>query len=127
MEGEIVTRSSVFWRDARGIVRVKIHPGTEMTLADAEADLSATAQLGGGRPRPLLVDIRSMKSQTRECRAAFASEESERVTRALALLIGSPVSRVFGNFYFALNSQRFPTRLFTEEQAALEWLAGFAE
>ncbi len=41
------------------------------------------------------------------------------------LLIGSPVSRVIGNFFMGLNKPIYPTKLFTDPQKAIRWLQTF--
>ena len=48
-----------------------------------------------------------------------------RVSAAVALLIGSPMSRVIGNFYLGFNRPQTPTRLFTDTDEAEAWLRTF--
>lgn len=45
----------------------------------------------------------------------------------MALLIGSPVSRMIGNFFLGINRLRVPVRLFSDEAEALEWLKRYLE
>jgi hypothetical protein len=96
--------------------------GCEMTLNDAKANLAATFELAGRRPIPVLVDMREVRSQTREARQHFAGPEAQKVTLAVALLIGSPVSRVLANFYLGVRPPRIPTQLFTDEAEAVTWV-----
>ncbi len=116
------TRVCSFELDPRGFVRATIRPGAEMVLEDARDALRATAELAGGVRRPVLVDAREVKSQSRDARAYFASEEAARVCVAVAILIGSPVSRVLGDFFLRHTTQLVPTRLFTQDEAAVDWL-----
>ena len=96
-----------------------------MQLADAVENVAAIGELSGGRRSRVLVDMRGVRSQSREARHYFAGEQAEQVTRAVALLIGSPVSRVLANFYLRLRRQRIPTALFNDEAAAVSWLLAF--
>lgn len=96
--------------------------GCEMALAEAKENIAATFELAGRRQIGVLVDMRGVRSQTREARQYFAGHEAEQVTRAVALLIGSPVSRVLANFYLRLRTPRIPTALFTNEDEAIAWL-----
>ena len=48
------------------------------------------------------------------------------VSHAVALLVGSPLSRAIGNFYLGFNRPTVPTRIFNAEAAALEWLQTFS-
>ena len=124
MSNELTTRVCHFVLDERGFVRATIEKGAVMTLEDAREALAATEQVANGKRRPVLVDLRGIKAQTREARQYFVSEEAARVSAAVALLVGSPVSRVVGNFFLRLNVQRTPTELFTSEEDAIAWLEG---
>jgi hypothetical protein len=71
----------------------------------------------------VLVDLRGVKSQSREARKHFVSEDAAKVSSAVALLVSSPVSRMVGNFFLRLNVQPTPTELFTSESDAIAWLS----
>lgn len=118
------TRTCTFAFDERGFIRAVMRPGCEMTLADAAANIAAILALGG-KAMAVMVDMRGVRSQTREARQYFGGPEAEKATRAVALLIGSPVSKVLANFFLRVSSQRIPTQLFTSEAEAVAWLHGF--
>lgn len=117
------TRTCLFWDDRVFHARFLRH--AEVTLEDARENTEAAATLTGGRRRPMLVDLREIRSQTSDARAHFAGPEGARVGLAVALLIASPVSRAVGNFFLGFNRPVMPTRLFTDEAAAIEWLLSF--
>jgi hypothetical protein len=126
MEGEqIVTKLNTVWLGEDGIARVIHVPGAEVTLEDAQETMAAYLKLNQGKRRPLFVDTKSMKSIDREARKYFAGEEAAKVACAVALIIDSPVSRVLGNFYLGVSHPQLPTRLFSSEAEALEWLKGY--
>ena len=125
MATEVLTRTRRYVVDD-GIVRSTVLPGTEETLADAIENVRAGGQLLGGRPRLVLDDSRHIKSIDREARAYYAGPESTRMVLAAAVLIGSPIQRIIGNFFLKLNQPPFPARLFTSEAEALAWLKSFA-
>ncbi|MBK7859079.1 MAG: STAS/SEC14 domain-containing protein [Archangiaceae bacterium] len=108
-----------------GVVRVKMKQDSEMQLADAREAVAAVATLGAGRALPVMIDLSGAKYISREARAYLAGPETARVETAAALLVDSPVTRAFGNFFLGLNKPRFPTRLFTSEADALAWLASY--
>jgi hypothetical protein len=112
----------MFRRDPRGFIHAVMKPGCEMDLEDAKENLAVMAEIGGGRPTRVLVDYRGVRWQTREAREHFVSEDAARATSAVALLVGSPVSRVLGNFFMRFEKHRFPTSLFSDEEAAVRWL-----
>lgn len=113
------------WLEEDGIVRIMWVPGAEVTLADAQESMAAYLRINQGKRRPLFVDTSQMKSLAREARHLYASEEAARVASAVGLIVGTPVSRVLGNFYLGLSNPHLPTRLFDAEAEALEWLKGY--
>ena len=76
---------------------------------------------------PVLVDMRLQKSITREARQFYSRKESMDIITALALFVESPISKVLANFYLGLNKPPCPTRLFTSEDEAREWLRGYLQ
>jgi hypothetical protein len=114
-------RTAQIWREPDLLV-ARFLPGADVDVEDARECLDVGLRLAGGRPMPVLVDLRPIRSQTAEARAHFASVHTTRVATAVALLIGSPVSRVIGNFFLRLNRPEAPTRLFDSEEAARAWL-----
>jgi hypothetical protein len=112
----------LLWVDG-GLVHGRFLPGAEVCADDARENVAVTRELTAGQRRPVLVDLRAVRSQTAEARAYLAGPEATRVSLAVALLIASPLSRAIGNFYLGFNRPEVPTRLFTDEAAALLWLA----
>jgi hypothetical protein len=115
------TRTCAF--RAGPIIRARFLPGAEVTLADARENIAVTARLTGGARAPILVDLRQLRSQSAEARAYLAGPEATRVSLAVALIVGSPLSVAIGNFFLGFNRPAVPTRLFRDEEAALQWLA----
>lgn len=67
-----------------------------------------------------------MRSQSAEARAYLTGPEGQRVCSAVALVVGSPVSRVVARFLLHVNRPATPTRSFTCEREAEAWLHQFA-
>jgi hypothetical protein len=76
-------------------------------------------------PKPTLVLMQQVARVDREARAFFAAEEYLRLSSQTALVVGSPVSRVIGNFFVGLNRLKYPCKVFDESQRAVEWLRAF--
>lgn len=121
----VTTRVCVFELDPRGFVRATMQHGARFAFEDAVESVDARFLVGGGRPRPVLVDMRGIREQTREAREYFAGEEAAAKLLAVALFVDSPLSRMIGNFFLGLGVQRTPSKLFTVESDAVAWLAGF--
>jgi hypothetical protein len=121
----ITTRTARIWIDDHDIIHFDGLPGVETTKADVEEIMASTWEICGHRRLPALADVRRVKAVDRTARAHRSSPE--RVPLAVALLVGSPLSRVIGNFFIGLNKTLIPSRLFTSEPEALAWLRGFRE
>jgi hypothetical protein len=106
-----------------GIVQLVWIPRTTALLEDATATLEAIAQLTGGRRSPLMVDMRDIGPQARAARLEFARRGD--LVSAVALVVGTPLSRMAGNLFINMNRPPTPTRLFDKEAAAVAWLQGF--
>ncbi len=126
MASEVIeTRSLRIWMGEDGIMRQVTLPVPEHTLDDAKENVEIAAKICKGKKVPGLIDIREVKSASREARMYFTGDESAKVLNAAAMLVDSPVSRIIGNFFIGLNKAPFPCKLFSSESAAIEWLREF--
>jgi len=120
----ITTRTAKVWLREDGIIQTVISlPNARESLEDAKANIAAATTLSPGKRRPKLVDMRAVQGIDREARAYYSGG----FATAVALLVGSPVTRVMANFFIGLNKPPVPTRLFTSEDEAVAWLKGFSE
>ncbi len=120
----IETKTSRIWLGKDGIVRIIKFPGSVTNLEEARQDVIATKKFGK-KKRPRFVDISKIESVTKEAREYYASEDASRKTSAMALLVGSPVSKVIGNFYLGIDKPPYPIKLFITEEKAIQWLKQF--
>lgn len=120
-----ITKSETIILDSSGVVKCYVHKDYFLELDDAKENLEVVKRFGNGKLIPVLVDIKESKGGSKECRAYFASEEAGKIQSACALLVSSPLSRLIGNFFIGLNKTKFPTKLFTNESEAMDWLKNF--
>jgi hypothetical protein len=93
----------------------------DMTLDIARHCVQSRMAAAEGKSYPCLVDMRDMTTATSEAREYFAKEGAEGVN-AGALLIGSQVTKMLANLFMLVNRPKTPTRMFTDERVAREWL-----
>ncbi|MEP1033167.1 hypothetical protein [Ekhidna sp.] len=74
-----------------------------------------------GTSYPTLFDIRNVKSTSKDARDYLANEGNELVV-ASALLVNSSVTKMIGNFFITVSKPKKPTKIFTDESRAIEWL-----
>lgn len=124
---EIELESGTVRLHGNGIVAI-IPAGDVHVTAEAAQAIGAAMRRLTDRPSPVLADIRGLRGAGILTARYVAGPVVAKMTRRLALLTGSPVSRMIGNAFMGLSKPPYPTRLFTEEDAAVIWLlAGSAE
>ena len=102
-----------------GVLHLQWDERIALEGADAKAAMAKVNELCQGTPHPMLVDMASTKSTSREARAVFSIPcDANRI----ALLGSSHVDRVLANFYLGLHTPPCPTRFFTSRAEAMAWL-----
>jgi len=111
-----------------GIIEFRYKHGCVVDLDAAKELVSAAQELvGDSSPRGTIVIVGDVQKVTRDARQFFSqSEENQRLSTQVALVVTSPIARMIGNFMMGLNKPIIPTRLFTEGEDALQWLRGSA-
>ena len=122
---KVITRTKEIIQDSSGIILCSVIKDVIMDLEDGKENVEVFKKLGNGKLVPVLVDIRETFTITKVCRNYYASKEAATVMTSVALIIGSPLSRLLGNFMIGLNKTVFPTKLFTNKKEAIKWLKTF--
>ena len=102
-----------------GVIRLTWDAGRRIDQGLAQKAMLAVDTLAGGRPCPLYVEIGGVLGLTRDGREAFARPWS---ASRLALVGRFPVDRIFVGLPLGASPLRVPSRFFTSERAALDWL-----
>lgn len=71
--GEVQSRIEKVWLREDGIVQIVTLPGADYMLADAKQGIASVIQVSKGKRRPLLVDMRNIKSMDRTARQELAA------------------------------------------------------
>lgn len=74
---------------------------------------------------PTLVKLNKVAKASKEARDYLSSEEGIEGVTAGAILTKSSFQATFANFFLRVTKPQIPTRLFTEEEKAIEWLSQF--
>jgi hypothetical protein len=105
--------------DADGVAIFRLLTSAPFTLDLARVTIADLIALTGGKRVPIVADIRRSKGMTAEARAFFGNPNPP--YSALAILAGSPVTRMIANFFIGLNRPSVPTQIFTDEGKARAW------
>ena len=100
----------------------------DMPFRGARRGRRAHNRLADGVRTPVLADLREVKlGANREARSHYVSDESAEFKSGMAMLVSSSMQRMVGNIFLKLNRPPYPTRLFREETAAVQWLKQLSE
>lgn len=113
------------WMD-NGILCARYEPDLHLSLDVAKACVEARIFFSKGEAYPLLVDMKGIKSTTKEARTYMATMGATLV-KAGALITGSAINRTIGNLFLKIDRPPVPLRLFTSEEKARIWLRQFVE
>jgi hypothetical protein len=113
-----------FWIEG-GIVYFVYKPNSVVSLEAARKIVDDRIKFQKQKDFPIYCDIRGMKSADKDARNYLAKEGSS-YARAVAVVVDSPMSKIIGNIYLGLNKPITPSRLFTDEKDAVEYLKQFA-
>jgi hypothetical protein len=107
---------------AKNIYKLKLQSNIELDANDAIEIRSNFLSLSNGKKWGLLVDAENFFSTTSEFRQLSASKEYTDLRLALAIVTNSMATKIIGNFFIKVNKPASPTKLFSNEKQAFEWL-----
>ena len=117
----IATRNADVALGEDDVLRVIVRDGADVTADDMRAFLAARMELAPHRVG-VLIDQRRIRTMTREAQEAGTEGAEHRPTLGVAILIAGPIAVMIANFFIIFGRPRYPTKLFTHEEAALAWL-----
>jgi len=103
-----------------GIIHLTWKTSVKIEAVDAQAAMAAVNVVADGNEHPMLVDMATTESVSRQARAVFSIPCA---ASRIALLGSSPVDRLLANFFLSLHVPPCPTRFFTSRADAMDWLA----
>ena len=122
----IDTRTQKIWINYKGILQATCKKLAVQTYDDALENIQATKKIIGNKRYPLLIDMRSMKSISFKARMAYASDNNSMMVNSRAIVISKNLIKILGNvmMWFA-KMKKVPTKFFTSNEDAENWLIGF--
>lgn len=118
-----ITETPVFtmWLDELGILCFlsKKHP--PQTLKVSKMLFAEIKKISQGHKRCMLMDLTNFQLPTKESRD-YGAVELPMMTTAISFLSSSALGAWVANVFFTLKKQSYPTKIFTDEQEARNWL-----
>ena len=110
------------WLDDNGICRAVLAQKAEVGLRETKEFFELQKQVLGKQRAPVLFDMRQIYSSSGEARTYAAQHAQGLQATAIAILDNSSLGHILGNLFIKLSKPHFPTKLFSREGDALEWL-----
>jgi len=105
-----------------GFIRILVDEEAEITRKDILEINEAKKKLAGNQPHIVLFIAPIHGNVTSEARAAAASKEVCHNAIAKAIVTKSLAQRLVANFFLRFNKPPVPTKLFSIEKEAMDWL-----
>jgi hypothetical protein len=121
----IITRTCEISLDKFGILHVKILNGVVIDKEDAIDNFLVVRNLTRGRPVLKLIDARNKFEILQEAKEIVENENNTEKHITKAIIVSSEVEKKLRNFFLSLVNARFPVKIFTSEQKAIDWLRTF--
>ena len=113
--------ASVFLRDD-GILQIDVASEQVFGLDDMKELIEAAEKIGQGKKFRNLIRVGTNTMPTPDAIEYSASEEGSVYKIADAFVINSVGQKLIGNFVLKVQKQTVPTRYFTKQDDAEEWL-----
>ncbi|MES2396737.1 MAG: hypothetical protein V4549_12070 [Bacteroidota bacterium] len=94
-------------------------------LTTAEKTVNGRLKVAAGQKYPFLVKIKSIRESTKEARVYLASEKACLGILAGAICVDSALENMVATVFLYMSKPVVPTKIFTDETKAKEWLAQF--
>lgn len=104
------------------IFKLKPKLGIELDVNDGYEMRKIFLSFSKGNKFAVLTDATNFFSTTGELRQLLASAEFTNLRFATAIVTQSMASKIIGNFFIKVNKPATPTKLFSTEELALDWL-----
>ena len=119
------TRTAVVQLVSNGIVYLKLFADVNQTLEDAQENVRTGLEITQGHKPVLLIDARRAPSLDREPRSYYMSREVQQTIGALAVVLRAHPGVAILRFVSMIIQGLIPSRVFTNEDAAIKWLQRF--
>lgn len=117
-------KGSVIWLDEHEILYSvpKEDAPVEQSIEEMKEEMDRFRDIIGHKKVCLILEAaKSSKSPPKHQRDFLASELNS-VTKAMAIITSSPLSRMIANLFFGLKPPAYPVKMFTDVEAAKAWI-----
>lgn len=104
------------------ILLVKMKEGANLGQSEMEELLKQAVSLTAPDKYFAIVDTRASYDSTIEARDYYAESDYSKHRFADAFIVNSLPMRLLVNFYISFNKPKIPSKMFNNEESALDWI-----
>jgi hypothetical protein len=121
---DVIVPYYLYLRDD-GIMYIRISSEKEETVELVKEMVKKMGEMVNYKPVPMLARHEDFALPGKANRDYWAKKESCPYSKADAFIIGSVALKLIANIYLKISKPERPTRMFTNEKEAIEWLKTF--
>lgn len=95
--------------------------GSVVDIQTAKQMVKERLEFQKGNSYPLMIRLNGLKFASSEARN-YMKKEGQQGIKAGAFIVSNPVERIILNFLLTISTPHVPTKSFTNEKEALNWL-----
>jgi len=117
--------TTIMWFDKDGVMYSQPKPGVvepELSREESLAQVEEFKKLTGGKKVCLILETNKNSRAPKKEDRDFIAEQLTEITKAMAIISTSPLSRMIANLFFGLKPPTYPVKFFANEKEAKEWI-----
>ena len=117
--------TSIIWFDEDGVMFSMPKPGVaepELSREDALREMEKFKELLGHKKVCMVLETNANSKPPKKEDRDFIAEQLNQITKAMAILASSPLSRMIANLFFGLKPPPYPVKFFSNEKDAKQWI-----
>lgn len=120
----LTTTTKIYFEPQTNILVSEVLPDAVITTKEMEENNKLRAKIIK-EPVPILLDIRNIKSITRDARELGKQDAISGKYIASAFLVNDAISRFIAGIVLGFHNPKIPLKVFTDRSHALGWLKQF--
>jgi len=122
----IETKTATMWIDEDGILYSNSKKVPQQTLEETKESVEEFKRIFGDKKFCMIIDASNSEPTTKEVRQ-YAAEELTKMIKAAAIIADSAFGKMLVNLFFNLKPPSYPTKMFSNEIEAKEWLMQYCK
>jgi hypothetical protein len=122
--------ASTIWFDEDGIMYSTPKPGIvepELSRSESLERMEEFKKITGHKKVCMILETNSHSKPPKKEDRDFISEQLSEITKAMAIISSSPLSRMIANLFFGLKPPAYPVKFFSSQKEAKEWIMQYLE